>query len=106
MAQAPENHLVDASYHSKIPDGVSLMDLWQGSREETSEVSGILAEAIEDWLTTITTPSREEPEEVRAARNLARRYRYPYIDLLPPEGASPINAALFNELPVEIMLRH
>jgi type IV pilus assembly protein PilB len=82
------------------------MDLWQGSGEETSEVSGILAEAIEDWLKNITTPSRDEPEEVQAARSLARRYRYPYVDLLPPGGDTPVNSSLLGELPIELMLRH
>ncbi|MBC7933144.1 MAG: hypothetical protein H7Z38_21485, partial [Rubrivivax sp.] len=27
--------------------------------------------------------------EVRAALSLARRYRLPYVDLLPPSGESP-----------------
>jgi type IV pilus assembly protein PilB len=106
MTQAPEKALEELSPHRRIPDGLSLMDLWQGAKEETTEVSGILAEAIEDWLTAITTASREEPAEAREARELARRYRYPYVDLLPPDGPSPVNATLLEELPVELMLRH
>ena len=47
-----------------------------------------------------------DPPEVRAARNLARRYRLPYVDLLPPDGESPIDYALLSELPVDLMLRH
>jgi type IV pilus assembly protein PilB len=46
------------------------------------------------------------PPEVRAAQELARRYRLPYIDLLPPEGDSPIDYALLGEIPVDLMLRH
>src|ERR671930_666687 len=46
------------------------------------------------------------PPEVRAALALARRYRLPYVDLLPPVGDSPIDYALLGEVPVELMLRH
>src|SRR5918993_375440 len=95
----------ETSLGNGTPHGESLMDLWQGSKEETAEVSGILAEAIEDWLVNTTVSSPEEPPDVRAARALAKRYRYPYIDLLP-DGPSPINNELLNDLPVELMLRH
>jgi type IV pilus assembly protein PilB len=47
-----------------------------------------------------------EPPEVREALALARRYRLPYVDLLPPEGDSPIDYALLSELPVDLMVRH
>jgi hypothetical protein len=47
-----------------------------------------------------------EPPEVREALALARRYRLPYVDLLPPEGDSPIDYALLGELPVDLMVRH
>jgi type IV pilus assembly protein PilB len=46
------------------------------------------------------------PPEVRAALSLARRYRLPYVDLLPPAGESPIDYALLGEIPVDLMLRH
>src|SRR5437764_5095815 len=46
------------------------------------------------------------PPEVRAALSLARRYRLPYVDLLPPDGESPIDYALLGEIPVDLMLRH
>ncbi|MCA1555200.1 MAG: GspE/PulE family protein [Acidobacteria bacterium] len=46
------------------------------------------------------------PPEVRAAQELARRYRLPYIDLLPPEGDSPIDYALLSEIPVDLLLRY
>ena len=51
-------------------------------------------------------PAEIEPPEVRAAKELARRYRLPYIDLLPHEGESPIDYALFKEVPVDLMVRH
>src|ERR687890_2730152 len=47
-----------------------------------------------------------EPPEVREARALARRYRLPYVDLLPPDGDSPIDYGLLGELPVDLMVRH
>ena len=46
-----------------------------------------------------------EPPEVVEARQLARRYRLPYIDLLPAEGESPIDYEELAKIPVEIMLR-
>jgi type IV pilus assembly protein PilB len=51
-------------------------------------------------------PVDNDPPEVREARSLARRYRLPYVDLLPPEGDSPIDYALLNELPVDLMVRN
>ncbi|MCA1565170.1 MAG: GspE/PulE family protein [Acidobacteria bacterium] len=53
-----------------------------------------------------TVAATSLPPEVRAAQELARRYRLPYIDLLPPEGDSPIDYALLGEIPVDLMLRH
>ena len=47
-----------------------------------------------------------EPPEVRAAKDLARRYRLTFVELLPSEGESPIDYALFNEIPVDLMVRH
>ncbi len=51
-------------------------------------------------------PEDTEPPEVREAKKLAVRYRLPYIDLLPPEGDSPIDYNLLAELPVDLMLRY
>ncbi|HEX8652792.1 MAG TPA: GspE/PulE family protein [Pyrinomonadaceae bacterium] len=51
-------------------------------------------------------PEESDPPEVREARSLARRYRLPYVDLLPPEGESPINYQLLAEIPVDLMVRH
>ena len=39
-------------------------------------------------------PEDNDPPEVREARGLARRYRLPYVDLLPPDGDSPIDYEL------------
>ena len=50
--------------------------------------------------------SDHQPPEVLAAKDLARRYRLPFVELLPTEGESPVDYALFNEIPVDLMVRH
>ncbi len=60
--------------------------------------------SLEDEL--LPLPGDHEPPEVKAARELARRYRLPYVDLLPPTGESPIDYALLAEIPVDLMLRN
>ena len=47
-----------------------------------------------------------EPPEVVEARALARRYRLPFIDLLPAEGESPIDYEELATVPVEMMLKN
>ncbi|HET7288063.1 MAG TPA: ATPase, T2SS/T4P/T4SS family, partial [Pyrinomonadaceae bacterium] len=47
-----------------------------------------------------------QPPEMKAARELARRYRLPFVDLLPPDQESPIDYELFAEVPVDLMVRH
>src|SRR3982751_233804 len=47
-----------------------------------------------------------EPPEMKAAKELARRYRLPFVDLLPPDHQSPIDYELFTEVPVDLMVRH
>jgi type IV pilus assembly protein PilB len=47
-----------------------------------------------------------EPPEVTGAKQLARRYRLPYIDLLPPDQESPIDYEELAKIPVELMLRN
>ncbi|HKP69387.1 MAG TPA: GspE/PulE family protein [Pyrinomonadaceae bacterium] len=47
-----------------------------------------------------------EPPEVVEAKQLARRYRLPYIDLLPSEAPSPIDYEELAKIPVELMLRN
>jgi type II secretory ATPase GspE/PulE/Tfp pilus assembly ATPase PilB-like protein len=51
-------------------------------------------------------PAAAEPPEMRQARELASRYRLPFVNLLPPDGASPIDYSLLSELPVDLMVRH
>src|SRR4026208_334110 len=46
-----------------------------------------------------------EPPEMKAAKELARRYRLPFVDLLPPDRESPIDYELFAEVPVDLMVR-
>jgi type IV pilus assembly protein PilB len=48
----------------------------------------------------------KEPPEVTEAKALARRYRMPFIDLLPPEGDSPIDPDQLAAIPVDLMLRN
>src|SRR6266436_1326562 len=47
-----------------------------------------------------------EPPEVRAAKELATRHRLPFVDLLPAEEDSPIDYTIFNEIPVDLMVRY
>ncbi|CAN5785048.1 GspE/PulE family protein [soil metagenome] len=47
-----------------------------------------------------------EPPEVIEAKQLASRYRLPYIDLLPPDEESPIDYQELAKIPVELMLRN
>ena len=47
-----------------------------------------------------------EPPEVVEAKQLARRYRLPYIDLLPADQPSPIDYEELAKIPVEMMLRN
>jgi type II secretory ATPase GspE/PulE/Tfp pilus assembly ATPase PilB-like protein len=51
-------------------------------------------------------PAANEPPEVRQAKELALRYRLPFVNLLPTEGESPIDYALLTEVPVDLMVRH
>ena len=63
--------------------------------------------------TYTTTPTIEtteflenEPPEVKEAKALARRYRLPFIDLLPPDKQSPIDYEELAKIPVDLMLRN
>ena len=47
-----------------------------------------------------------EPPEVVQAKALAKRYRLPYIDLLPPDKESPIDYEELTKIPVDLMLRN
>ena len=54
----------------------------------------------------LSTLQDNDPPEVVEAKALARRYRLPYIDLLPAEGESPIDYQELAKIPVETMLRN
>ncbi|MEQ1921441.1 MAG: GspE/PulE family protein [Pyrinomonadaceae bacterium] len=57
--------------------------------------------------TTIDTDFLDkQPPEVTEAKALATRYRLPFIDLLPPEQASPVDIEELAKLPVDLMLRN
>ena len=47
-----------------------------------------------------------EPPEIVEAKALARRYRLPYIDLLPTDAESPIDYEQLAAVPVEMMLKN
>ena len=51
-------------------------------------------------------PAANEPPEIREAKQLARRYRLPFVNLLPQDGESPIDYSLLSEVPVDLMVRH
>lgn len=48
----------------------------------------------------------KEPPEVTEAKSLAKRYRMPFIDLLPPEQESPVDIEELAVIPVDLMLRN
>src|SRR2546425_11001457 len=51
-------------------------------------------------------PAANEPPEMSQAKELARRYRLPFVDLLPQDGDSPIDYSLLSEIPVDLMVRN
>src|SRR5712672_4137080 len=51
-------------------------------------------------------PVAAEPPEIKQAKELALRYRLPFVNLLPTEGESPIDYSLLGELPVDLMVRN
>ncbi len=59
---------------------------------------------LSDSLTSIFVEN--EPPEVVEAKQMAQRYRLPYIDLLPPDRESPISYEELAGIPVDLMLRN
>src|SRR3989442_1660840 len=51
-------------------------------------------------------PEANDPPEMRQAKALARRYRLPFVNLLPQDGDSPIDYSLLSEIPVDLMVRN
>ena len=75
--------------------------------EDQTDANGadvIKSSAAPDDLAPL--PEAAEPPEVREARDLARRYRLPFVNLLPQDGDSPIDYSLLSELPVDLMVRN
>src|ERR1041385_6592498 len=65
------------------------------------------ADAIRSGMTADDDlPAANEPPEMRQAKEIARRYRLPFVNLLPTEGESPIDYSLLSEVPVDLMVRH
>ncbi|MFZ0060633.1 MAG: GspE/PulE family protein [Pyrinomonadaceae bacterium] len=104
MSKAGEESLARVMTGGEITDGEPLLELRGDSKG--AKIRGIVAEAIDTWLWDTDPARSEESAEVREARTLARRYRYPYVDLFPARGNSPIDDDLVNELPVELMVRY
>src|SRR5256885_14627473 len=72
------------------------------------EVDAKDADAIRTSMTQSgdDLPAAAEPPEMRQAKDLARRYRLPFVNLLPQDGDSPIDYSLLSELPVDLMVRN
>src|SRR5918999_3694897 len=73
----------------------------QSDKTATDAIQGSGGALAEDDL-----PQAIEPPEVRQAKDLARRYRLPFVNLLPQDGESPIDYALLSEIPVDLMVRN
>src|SRR5687767_398767 len=70
------------------------------SQSSTSSPSGPLD------VSSTTALDSHEPPEVRAAKDLARRYRLPFVELLPVDQESQIAYDIFQEIPVDMMVRY
>ena len=72
------------------------------------EVDAKNADAIRAGITQSgdDLAAANEPPEMRQAKELARRYRLPFVNLLPQDGESPIDYSLLSEVPVDLMVRH
>src|SRR5207253_10795120 len=72
------------------------------------EVDAKSADAIRTGMTQSgdDLAAANEPPEMRQAKELARRYRLPFVNLLPQDGESPIDYSLLSEVPVDLMVRH
>ena len=78
------------------------------------DVNKKMSSTEQDTVATRVSSSRielsdfleNEPPEVVEAKQLARRYRLPYIDLLPSDAPSPIDYEELAKIPVELMLRN
>ena len=78
----------------------------QLTEEDTVILPKPATPAVANEGTLLTQDEEPQPPEVRAAKDLARRYRLPFVELLPTDHDSPVNYSLFNEIPVDLMVRH
>jgi type IV pilus assembly protein PilB len=79
----------------------------QLTEDQISPAAGALKGGIAESDDTMApVPPAAQPPEIRQARELASRYRLPFVNLLPKDGESPIDYALLSELPVDLMVRH
>ena len=106
MSKVAEERLESASTDTDATDGERVIDLSRESKSKAARIKGIVAEAIDTWLSGTERASFEDSPEVREARGLARRYRYPYVDLFATGGSSQIDTSLVEEFPVELLVRH
>jgi type IV pilus assembly protein PilB len=74
--------------------------------QRTNGNNGTTAATIAAPKINTTAFLDNEPPEVVEAKALARRYRLPYIDLLPPDKQSPISYEELAGIPVDLMLRN
>src|SRR5207247_10418220 len=74
------------------------------------QTDGAVADAIKGMTPasddSTLLPEANDPPEMRQAKALARRYRLPFVNLLPQDGDSPIDYSLLSELPFDQMLRN
>src|SRR5213083_745406 len=71
------------------------------------QIDKTAAEAIKSGaVANDVLPQTVEPPEVRQGKELARRYRLPFVNLLPQDGDSPIDYSLLSEIPVDLMVRN
>src|SRR5438034_1537884 len=74
------------------------------------QTDGAVADAIKGMTPasddSTLLPEANDPPEMRQAKALARRYRLPFVNLLPQDGDSPIDYDLFHKIPVDLMVRH
>ena len=92
---------------TEILEDTTLLTIVEDEFDETTLLAATPPSS--NGVTTVpppSTPSLSVPPEVQRATDLARRYRLPYTDLLPPDRPSPIDYELLSKLPVDLMLRH
>src|SRR5688500_19550263 len=74
--------------------------------EQTSDNENPVIGPVVSPIENVDQNGDHEPPEMKAAKELARRYRMPFVDLIPPDRESPIDYQLFTEVPVDLMVRH